>query len=82
MRRLILLSAVDSDAALREFMKGPDFRLVKKVAVVTDLPNAPVHNLLLFERRNISHAEAAELQLKMLTLNHDINVPLKELGIN
>jgi hypothetical protein len=66
---------------LREFLKNPQFRLVAKIPVVTNSSNALVHNLLLYENQRASPPEETSLTLKMLTLSHDIDVPLHELGI-
>jgi hypothetical protein len=66
---------------LRDFLKGPQFSLVATVPIVTDSRNPRVHNLLLYEKRAGSRPQATYLKLKMMTLPHDIDVPLKELGI-
>lgn len=66
---------------LRDFLKGPQFRLMAQIPVVTDSPDPQVHNLLLYEKIEGSRPGATHLRLKMLTLAHDIDVPLKELGI-
>lgn len=66
---------------LREFLDSPQFRLIAKVPVVTDSGNPLVHNLLLYENREVSRPRETTLKLKMLTLSHDIDVPLRDLGI-
>jgi len=67
---------------LREVLKSPQFRLIAKIPVVTDSRNPLVHNLLLYENQQVSRPKATSLKLKMLTLPHDIDVPLQELGIH
>jgi Dolichyl-phosphate-mannose-protein mannosyltransferase len=66
---------------LRDFLKSPRFRLVATIPVVTDSRNPLVHNLRLYENQEVSRPEATSLRLTMLTLSHDIDVPLRELGI-
>jgi hypothetical protein len=67
---------------LRDYLKGPQFRLIATVPVVTNFRTPVVYNLLLYENRAVSRPAATSIDLKMLTLSHDIDVPLRELGIN
>lgn len=66
---------------LRELLKSPQFTLLAKIPVSTDAPDPLVHNLLLYENREATRPRAKSLKLKMLTLPHDIDVPLQDLGI-
>jgi hypothetical protein len=67
--------AFDSQRELRELLKDPQFRLLA-VCPVLDSESRETSNLLIYE--NLAWAPPTDkyLRIKMLTLNHDILVPL------
>lgn len=67
-----------SEEVLRELLRTSQFKLMSKFPITG---NGRVHYLLLYENQAASGPTQTELRLPMMTLNHDIVVPLRALGI-
>lgn len=67
-----------SQQVLRELLKTPQFKLIDDLPIVWD---GKVHYLQLYENQAVSKPTQTDLRLPMMTLNHDIVVPLRALGI-
>ncbi len=67
-----------SERLLRELLTTSQFKLVATFPITWD---GTFHYLLLYENQAASKPTQTELRLPMMTLNHDIVVPLRDLGI-
>jgi len=67
-----------SEEVLRQLLQTSQFKVISKFPIVG---NGSVHYLLLYENQAASGPTQTELRLPMMTLNHDIVVPLRLLGI-
>jgi len=69
----------DSQRILREQLQGDDFALLGRYPVTTNEPRWRGENLLLYEKKNWTPPSGGVLKIRMLTLPHDIEIPLGEL---
>ena len=69
----------DSQRVLRAELSSDDFTLVQRFPIVTNESHWQGENLLLYEKRNWSPPTGGSLKIRMLTLSHDIEIPLTEL---
>ncbi len=69
----------ESQRILRNLLQRPQFRFVEEVPFKTDLSRWGGRSVLLYENEDVSPRRAQALDLKMMTLNHDIVVPLPAL---
>lgn len=69
----------DSQRWLREQLQSDDYTLLQSYSVTTNQPNWRGENLLLYERKNWTPPSGGVLRIRMLTLPHDIEIPLSEL---
>jgi len=67
-----------SESLRRELLKTPQFKLIATFPIISD---ENIHSLLLYENEAASKPTRTDLRLPMMTLNHDIVVPLHALGI-
>ncbi len=67
-----------SEEMLRELLKTSQFKLIATFPISGDSPD---HYLLLYENQAAAKPTQTDLRLPMMTLNHDIVVPLRALGI-
>jgi hypothetical protein len=70
----------DSQRILREQLRGDDFTLLQQFPVTTNEPRWRGENLLLYEKKNWTPPSGGVLKIRMLTLPHDIEIPLDELS--
>jgi hypothetical protein len=70
----------DSQRILREQLRGDDFTLLQQFPVTTNEPRWSGENLLLYEKKNWTPPKGGVLKIRMLTLPHDIEIPLGELS--
>lgn len=68
-----------SQQVLRELLKTSQFKLIGKLPITWD---SKVHYLQLYENQAASKPRQTDLHIPMMTLNHDIVVPLRALGIH
>jgi hypothetical protein len=68
---------VGAQQILRDALHSPQFRLVERSGIDTNERSLRGQNLLLYENLNPAVASARYITVKMLTLPHDIVVPLK-----
>lgn len=66
----------ESQRLLREQLAGDDFRLLGSFAVVSNEPKWQGENLLLYEKKQWAPPTDQTLRIRMLTMPHDIEVPL------
>jgi hypothetical protein len=64
---------------LRQVLKTPQFDLVERVPIRTNMPPWEGKNLFLYENREHVPRQTNVLRLRMLTLDHDIVVDLDDL---
>jgi hypothetical protein len=69
----------DSQRMLREDLQGNDFTLLQRYPVTSNQPRFRGENLLLYERKNWTPPSGGVLRIRMLTLPHDIEIPMSEL---
>jgi hypothetical protein len=69
----------DSQRVLRAELSSNDFNLLQRFPIVTNEPNWRGESLLLYENKNWSPPTGGMLRIRMLTLPHDIEIPLAEL---
>lgn len=69
----------DSQRILREQLQSDDFALLQCFPVTSNEPRWRGENLLLYERKNWTPPSSGVLKIRMLTLPHDIEIPLDEL---
>jgi hypothetical protein len=67
-----------SQQVLRDLLKTPQFKLIATFPITWD---GAAHHLLLYENQAASKPTLTDLHLPMMTLDHDIVVPLRALGI-
>ncbi len=67
---------------LRELLLSPQFKLVATFPLDGGDNTDAAHHLLLYENQQATKPTETNLRLPMMTLNHDIIVPLRELGID
>jgi hypothetical protein len=70
----------DSQRVLRAELSSDDFNLVQRFAIVTNESHWQGENLLLYGKKNWSPPTGGILRIRMLTLPHDIEIPLTELN--
>ena len=61
---------------LREYLAGPNFKLIQRVAIGGDIPGDQDVGVLLYLNPNWSKPRKTTLTVPMMTLDHDIEVPL------
>ena len=61
---------------LREFLLGPDFELVSRMALASDTPGEEHLGVSLYLNKSYVKPRKSTLRIPMLTLDHDIEVPL------
>jgi len=66
---------------LRDLLKTGDFRLVTEIPVESNMQSWQGRSLFLYEANHTEPVSVGELHLKMMTLNKDIVLPLKDLEI-
>jgi hypothetical protein len=69
------------EVTLREMLVAPQFRLIGRYPVEGNSPEWTNYCLSLFENTRAAPPAAASLRIPMLTLNHDIEVPFRKLGV-
>src|SRR5579864_180090 len=69
----------DSQRILREQLRGDDFSLLGRCPVTTNEPDWRGENLLLYEKKNWVPPQGGTLRIRMLTLPHDIEIPMDQL---
>lgn len=69
----------DSQRILRAELSGDDFNLLQRFPIVTNEPRWRGENLMLYQKKNWSPRTGGILRIRMLTLPHDIEIPLTEL---
>jgi len=69
----------DSQRILREQLRGDDFSLLGGYPVTTNEPEWRGENLLLYEKKNWVPPSGGVLKIRMLTLPHDIEIPMDQL---
>jgi hypothetical protein len=70
----------DSQRILREQPRGDDFTLLQQFPVTTNELRWRGENLLLYDKKNWTPPKCGVLKIRMLTLPHDIEIPLGELS--
>lgn len=70
----------DSQRLLREQLRGDDYTLLQRFPVSSNEPTWQGETLLLYERKNWVPPSGGILKIRMLTLPHDIEIPLSELN--
>jgi hypothetical protein len=63
---------------LREFLEGPQFKLLARSPISSDMPEWKGRSVLLYENTQVTPPTEQFLRVRMLTLNHDIVVPLAD----
>ena len=69
----------ESQRMLREQLRGDDFTLLQSFPVTSNQPRWRGENLLLYERKSWTPPSGGVLRIRMLTLPHDIEIPMSEL---
>jgi len=72
----------DSQRMLRAELSSDDFSLLQRFSIVTNESRWRGENLLLYEKKNWSPPTGGMLTIRMLTLPHDISIPLADLKSN
>jgi len=62
---------------LREFLAGPDFELIERVPIKSNIEGDENLSLALYLNRNCPKARKSTLTVPMMTLDHDIEVPFR-----
>lgn len=70
----------DSQRILREELQGNDFTSLGHYPITTNERQWRGENLLLYEKKNWTPPSGGVLKIRMLTLPHDIEIPLDELS--
>jgi hypothetical protein len=70
----------DSQRILGEQLRGDDFTLLQQFPVTTNELRWRGENLLLYEKKKWTPPKGGVLKIRMLTLPHDIEIPLGELS--
>jgi hypothetical protein len=71
-----------SQQILRDYLKTSAVREIVRVPVVGDGLRVRNSSLVFYRSVNPLNPTAQELKIKMLTLDHDISVPLSDLGLD
>ncbi len=66
----------NSQRILRDLLATPQFKLVRSIPIESNLPEWQARSLLLYENLEAKPRTARELRLTMLSMSHDIVVPL------
>lgn len=66
----------NAQKVLRELLATPQFKLVRSIPIESNLPQWKSRSLLLYENLDAKPRTARELRLTMLSMSHDIVVPL------
>lgn len=69
----------ESQRMLRKNLQGDDFTLLQQFPVTSNQPRWRGENLLLYERKNWTPPTGGVLRIRMLTLPHDIEIPMSQL---
>ena len=69
----------ESQRMLRKTLQGDDFTLLQQFPVTSNQPRWRGENLLLYERKNWTPPTGGVLRIRMLTLPHDIEIPMSQL---
>jgi len=69
----------DSQRNLREQLRGDEFTVLGSFPVTTNEPKWRGENLLLYEKKNWVPPQGGSLRIRMLTLPHDIEIPMDQL---
>jgi hypothetical protein len=69
----------DSQRNLREELRGDEFTVLGTFPVTTNEPKWRGENLLLYEKKNWAPPQGGSLRIRMLTLPHDIEIPMDQL---
>jgi hypothetical protein len=69
----------ESQRVLRAELSSDDFNLLQPFPIATNEPRWQGEKLLLYEKKNWSPPTSGILKIRMLTLPHDIEIPLKDL---
>lgn len=63
---------------LRALLESPQFKVVARSPIITDMPERQERSVVLYENQQVTPPTEQFLRVKMLTLNHDIVVPLAD----
>ncbi len=66
----------NAQKVLRDLLATPQFKLVRSIPIESNLPEWKVRSLMLYENLEAKPRTARELRLTMLSMSHDIVVPL------
>src|SRR5216684_2626270 len=66
----------NSQQILRDLLATPQFKLVRSIPIESNLPGWKSRSLLLYENLEAKPRTARQLRLTMLSMSHDIVVPL------
>jgi len=69
----------DSQRNLREQLRGDEFTVLGRFPVTTNEPKWRGENLLLYEKKDWVPPQGGTLRIRMLTLPHDIEIPIDQL---
>ena len=69
----------DSQRNLREQLRGDDFTVLGRFPVTTNEAKWRGESLLLYEKKNWVAPQGGSLRIRMLTLPHDIEIPINQL---
>jgi 4-amino-4-deoxy-L-arabinose transferase-like glycosyltransferase len=69
----------NAQKVLRDLLATPQFKLVRSIPIESNLPEWNARSLLLYENLQAKPRTARELRLTMLSMSHDIVVPLDDL---
>jgi hypothetical protein len=69
----------DSQRNLREQLRGDEFTVLGSFPVTTNQPKWRGENLLLYEKKHWVPPQGGTLRIRMLTLPHDIEIPIDQL---
>ena len=67
-------------SVLRQYLQTPRFQLRARIPIASNQPGIAGTQLLIYENLQTQPLRARTLRLRMLTLDHDIEVPIGELG--
>jgi hypothetical protein len=66
----------NSQKILRDLLATPQFKLVRSIPIESNLPEWQARSLLLYENLQVKPRTARQLRLTMLSMSHDIVIPL------
>jgi hypothetical protein len=72
----------DSQRMLRELLQTDQFQLLGRFPIASNDPAWKNESLLLYENKQWTLPEGKELRIRMLTLPHDIVVPIEQFGFD